>query len=69
MKIDYSKNINSLTHKIIGCAMEVHKRLGNGLLINSGSQSLDFKRVYNKNLVNPVINPNPVQDKNGGGDE
>jgi len=30
---------------------------------------LDFKRVYNKNLVNPAINPNPVQDKNGGCDE
>ena len=148
MKIDYSKDINSLTHKIIGCAMEVHKHLGNGfqeviyqralaiefslqgldferekemaltykntdigtrrvdffveelvmveikaieklenvhkaqainyceayniangLLINFGSQSLDFKRVYNKNLVNPKINSNPVQDKNGGGDE
>ena len=148
MKIDYSKDINSLTHKIIGCAMEVHKHLGNGfqeviyqralaiefslqdlnferekemeltyknydigtrrvdffveelvmveikaigklenvhkaqainyceayniangLLINFGSQSLDFKRVYNKNLVNPSINSNPVQDKNGGGDE
>ena len=126
--------INALTHKIIGCAMEVHKALGNGfqeviyqralaiefefqglsferekemplsyrgqnigtrrvdffveeqvmveikaieqllpvhktqainyceayniadgLLINFGSKSLDFKRVYNKNLVNPKI--------------
>ena len=144
MKIDYSKDINSLTHKIIGCAMEVHKHLGNGfqeviyqralaiefslqrlnferekemeltyknhdigtrrvdffveelvmveikaieklenvhkaqainyceayniangLLINFGAQSLDFKRVYNKNLVRPEINPNPVQDKKG----
>jgi len=137
----YSNDINSLTHKIIGCAMEVHKALGNGfqeviyqralaiefsyqhlgferekemdlsyrghdigtrrvdffveelvmveikaieklegvhkaqainyceayniadgLLINFGSQSLDFKRVYNKNLVNLKINKNPVQD-------
>lgn len=24
------ENINELTHKIIGCAMEVHKQLGNG---------------------------------------
>ena len=134
-KIDYSNNINALTHKIIGCAMEVHKSLGNGfqeviyqralaiefslqglefkrekemgltykghdigkrrvdffveelvmveikaiekldgvhkaqainyceayniangLLINFGGQSLDFKRVYNKNLVRPKIN-------------
>ena len=127
-------DINMLTHKIIGCAMEVHKHLGNGfqevvyqralsielniqgiehireqemplqykgydvgtrrvdffvegkvmveikaiekledvhktqainyceayniadgLLINFGGKSLDFKRVYNKNLVNPKI--------------
>lgn len=135
-------DINALTHKIIGCAMQVHKVLGNGfqeviyqralsieflfqglgferekemelfyreenigtrrvdffvegkvmieikaieqlldvhkaqainyceayniadgLLINFGSKSLDFKRVYNKNLVSPVINQNRVQDK------
>jgi GxxExxY protein len=126
------ENINELTDKIIGCAMEVHKQLGNGfqevvyqralsielnmqgvehvreqemplfykgydigtrrvdffiegkvmveikvlekledvhkaqainyceayniadgLLINFGGKSLDFKRVYNKNLVSP----------------
>lgn len=129
-----TEDINQLTHKIIGCAMEVHKHLGNGfqevvyqralsielnmqgiehvreqemplqykgfeigtrrvdflvegkvmveikaiekledvhkaqainyceaynitdgLLINFGSKSLDFKRVYNKNLVIPKI--------------
>lgn len=130
-KID--ENINKLTHKIIGCAMKVHRTLGNGfqeviyqraleiefklqgiehrrememeifyegieigtrrvdffventvmvelkaistgledvhkaqainyleayhvatgLLINFGKQSLEFKRVYNSNLVNP----------------
>lgn len=129
-----TEEINQLTHKIIGCAMEVHNHLGNGfqevvyqralsielnmqgighireqemplqykgydvgtrrvdffvegkvmveikaiekleevhkaqainyceayniadgLLINFGSKSLDFKRVYNKNLVNPKI--------------
>ena len=128
-----SNDINQLTHKIIGCAMEVHRLLGNGfqeviyqrclaielslqslnfareqemeifykehnvgtrrvdffvegkvmveikaiekledvhkaqainyceayniadgLLINFGAKSLDFKRVYNKNLVHPV---------------
>ncbi len=127
------ENINELTHKIIGCAMQVHRSLGNGfqeviyqrslaiemrfagleferekemqifyrdeevgtrrvdffvegkvmveikalekledvhkaqainyceayniadgLLINFGSKSLDFKRVYNKNLVHPT---------------
>ena len=134
--MDKIKNdeINELTHKIIGCAMQVHRFLGNGfqeviyqrslaiemryagleferekempiiyreenvgtrrvdffvegkvmveikaiekledvhkaqainyceayniadgLLINFGAKSLDFKRVYNKNLVNPEI--------------
>ncbi|MCT4637587.1 MAG: GxxExxY protein [Bacteroidales bacterium] len=131
-KFDNTEAINQLTHKIIGCAMQVHKTLGNGfqeviyqralaiefahqnveyerememdlqyrgehigtrrvdffvegqvmveikaieklegvhkaqainyceayniangLLINFGSTSLDFKRVYNKKLVNP----------------
>ena len=131
-KFDNTEAINQLTHRIIGCAMQVHKTLGNGfqeviyqralaiefayqniefdrememdlhyrgehigtrrvdffvegevmveikaieklegvhkaqainyceayniangLLINFGSTSLDFKRVYNKNLVNP----------------
>lgn len=129
-----TEDINELTHKIIGCAMEVHRFMGNGfqevvylralsielnmqgiehireqemplqykgfdvgtrqvdffiegkvmveikavekledvhkaqainyceayniadgLLINFGGKSLDFKRVYNKNLVNPKI--------------
>ncbi|MGZ3754435.1 MAG: GxxExxY protein [Mucilaginibacter sp.] len=128
-----NNDINQLTHKIIGCAMEVHRHLGNGfqeviyqrclaielslqglnfsreqemeiiykeqnvgtrrvdffvegkvmveikaiekledvhkaqainyceayniadgLLINFGAKSLDFKRVYNKNLVQPA---------------
>lgn len=30
-------------------------KIGDGLLINFGSKSLDFKRVYNKNLVHPKI--------------
>ena len=129
-----TEDINELTHKIIGCAMQVHRVLGNGfqeviyqrslaiemryaglefdrekemqihyrdedvgtrrvdflvegkvmvelkaikkledvhraqainyceaygiadgLLINFGGKSLDFKRVYNKNLVHPII--------------
>lgn len=29
--------------------------IADGLLINFGGQSLNFKRVYNKNLVNPKI--------------
>lgn len=38
--------------------------IANGLLINFGGKSLEFKRVYNKNLVNPANQPNPVQDNN-----
>ena len=37
----------------------------NGLLINFGKASLEFKRVYNKKLVNPanpINHKNPVQD-------
>lgn len=30
-------------------------KIADGLLINFGARSLDFKRVYNKNLVNPSI--------------
>ena len=30
-------------------------QIADGLLINFGSKSLDFKRVYNKNLVYPKI--------------
>jgi len=37
--------------------------LANGLLINFGGRSLDFKRVYNKNLVNPENPVIPVKDK------
>jgi len=35
--------------------------IADGLLINFGGNSLEFKRVYNKKLVNPVDNPvNPI---------
>jgi GxxExxY protein len=136
------EDINDLTHKIIGCAMQVHRVLGNGfqeviyqralaiemqkqglaferememnifydgfnigtrrvdffveekvmvelkaierledvhkaqainyceayniadgLLINFGGKSLDFKRVYNKNLVNVLNTMKGLQDR------
>ena len=50
MKFD---DVNELTHKIIGCAMEVHNQMGNGfqeviyqraLAIEFGLQGLSFKR-------------------------
>ncbi len=35
--------------------------IADGLLINFGDKSLDFKRVYNKKLVIPTNNPvNPI---------
>ncbi len=39
--------------------------IANGLLINFGKTSLEFKRVYNKKLVNPanpINHKTPVQD-------
>jgi len=52
-------NINALTHKIIGCAMEVHKQLGNGfqeviyqraLAIEFSLQALDYAREMEMEL-------------------
>lgn len=38
--------------------------IADGLLINFGSKSLEFKRVYNKNLVQPANNRvNPIIKK------
>jgi GxxExxY protein len=37
--------------------------IASGLLINFGQTSLQFKRVYNKNLVNPDNPLNPVQNR------
>jgi len=51
--------------KAIELLQDVHKaqainyceayNIPDGLLINFGAKSLDFKRVYNKNLVHPSI--------------
>jgi GxxExxY protein len=50
-----SKKYSDLTGKVIGCAMEVHKTLGNGfqeviyqraLEIEMGSQFIQFKREF-----------------------
>lgn len=40
--------------------------IADGLLINFGALSLDFKRLYNKKLVNPTGHPiiNPVNQNN-----
>ena len=49
----------ALTHKIIGCAMEVHKKLGNGfqeiiyqraLAIEMQFQGLDFEKEKNMSI-------------------
>ncbi|MBX7240787.1 MAG: GxxExxY protein [Bacteroidia bacterium] len=53
------EEINKLTHKIIGCAMEVHNQLGNGfqeviyqrsLAIEFGLQGLSFQRELEMEL-------------------
>lgn len=53
-------DINKLTHKIIGCAMEVHNQLGNGfqekiyqrsLAIEFGLQGIDFVRELEMDLL------------------
>ncbi len=57
--------------KAIEMLQDVHKaqainyceayHIADGLLINFGSKSLEFKRVYNKNLVQPANNRvNPI---------
>ena len=38
------EEINKLTHKIIGYAMEVHNQMGNGF------QEVIYQRVFYKNL-------------------
>lgn len=52
--------INQLTHKIIGCAMEVHRALGNGfqeviyqraLAIEMGIQNIEFNREFEMELT------------------
>ena len=55
-----TEEINKLTHRIIGCAMEVHKvqainyceayHVADGLLINFGAERLQYHRVFNKKL-------------------
>ena len=40
MKIT-QKNLNDLTYKVIGCAIEVHKQLGPGLLESIYEKCLD----------------------------
>lgn len=40
-----SETINRLTHKIIGCAMEVHNQLGNGFqeVVYQRSLAIEFQ--------------------------
>ncbi len=54
------EDVNKLTHKIIGCAMEVHNQLGNGfqeviyqraLVIEFSLQNLSFQREMEMELT------------------
>ena len=58
-KIMNDDKINALTHKIIGCAMQVHRTLGNGfheviyqraLAIEFDFQNISFKREMEMDL-------------------
>ena len=60
----------AIIKKIIGAAMEVHSVLDNGLQLNFGGISLEYKRLenpkYNPNLKSPesiLIHSNPRSDK------
>ncbi|MEN0005620.1 MAG: GxxExxY protein [Bacteroidota bacterium] len=57
--MDKTENINELTFKIIGCAMEVHNQMGNGfqevvyqraLAIEFGLQGISFAREMEMEL-------------------
>jgi len=60
----FVENLVMVELKAIEKLEEVHKaqainyceayNIADGLLINFGGKSLDFKRVYNKKLINPV---------------
>jgi GxxExxY protein len=39
--------INEITHKIIGCAIEVHRNLGPGLLESAYEECLAFELTKN----------------------
>jgi len=47
-----------ITRKIIGCAMKVHRTLD--LLLNFGSERLEFKRKFRTPKTNPENPVNPV---------
>ena len=47
------EDINGLTYKSQAINYCEADGIADGLLINFGGKSLDFKRVYNKNLVHP----------------
>ena len=59
------ENIDNLTHKIIGCAMEVHNQMGNGfqeviyqraLAVEFEIQGLSFARELEMELVYKNVN-------------
>ncbi|MEO6850272.1 MAG: GxxExxY protein [Mucilaginibacter sp.] len=62
----FVENIVMVELKAVGLLEDVHKaqainyleayNIADGLLINFGGLSLDFKRVYNKKLINPKDN-------------
>jgi GxxExxY protein len=51
---------NSLTHRVIGCAMEVHRHLGPGLLEKAYEEALIWEINRHRLMVSRQV-PIPVQ--------
>ena len=59
-------NINQITEKIIGCAIQVHKELGPGLLESAYEECLMYElKQAGLNAVGLLINFNVTLLKNG----
>ena len=49
------KQLNELTSKIIGCAIEVHKQLGTGLLELAYEECLSYELTINAALLGSLL--------------
>ena len=55
-------NFDSLSHKVIGCALEVHRVLGPGLLESSYEQCLAYE-LSRAGIAHEVQRPLPIEYK------
>lgn len=63
----HDKSINQLTHKIIGCAMEVHNQMGNGFqeVIYQRALAIEF-RLQGISFARELEMPLTYKDHDGG---